>query len=665
MADAPRLLLLELVTTDPWAWNGRQFPHVAGLVRGAGGAARWLWYGVTFEATADARGLDLAPRLDDEGRTHLDAALAAFAPTHVLLSHPPGEALAERLRRGAPGAALRVAGEVEQGNTGADPEERLARAAWVLDWLGAPRDRELPGAGYLVGAAEPWYGAEPGNDAARSVRLPLVVTGGVACDDARPLGDNPFYADTAAGGWADWTGCAFCTTSRRATCDPAADPVGVALAQILAAGRTGGAGGRRSGLFQLVDARLVHHLPRLFEGLLASGAPPGTYEIAPRLDALLAAEAGLRALLPRLAGSGHVLRVGRLGAESLSDAENARLHKGLTLALFDDAARLLRALAHDYPTAFQWDGTFAYISFTPWTTLDDLAVVMRAGLERGLGERDGWLFTPVELWRGSPLTARAGAEGDLVAPAFEDPAWLYEPSLGGVDTRPMTPWRFRDPRVDVAFRLIVRGAAAAFAPDWPPTVFEGDALYGWMLAERDRRGLARLRPAWFAQAVVRALGAATGRPDPREIAAAAFDAVAALPEALAPLAESQGAAPAAACPAPRASRVLQAALDALPSLADVRLIDARFAGAGGALRVDVTLRGAPLALRLEPAAAEGSCLFRMGPLAVSHERDTPVRHPDDVRTLRRLVEAYLRLAGRVAPELLPGAKGQGAGRDSA
>jgi hypothetical protein len=103
--------------------------------------------------------------------------------------------------------------------------------------------------------------------------------------------------------------------------------------------------------------------------------------------------------------------------------------------------------------------------------------------------------------------------------------------------------------------------------------------------------------------------------------------------------------------------VLQAAIDTLPSLSAVRLSEVRCAPARGHLRLDATVGGTPLVVLLEPARPGASCLFRLGPFAVSHERDTPLRHPDEARTLRRLIEAFVRLAGRVAPELLPDADG--------
>lgn len=662
-----RLLLIELVTRDPWAFNGRYFPFVAGCARAAGVEVQWLWFGVAFATEPTDSGLLVVPVLDDEGARRLVETLASWQPTHVLTSHPLGGTLARRVREHAPEAALTTA--VDLGHPDgppategpAQPEWPASRVAGLCDWLGLDAALFTAGGGYLVGAAPPWYGALPGNRAAVEAQPPQVVVGGVACDDLRPLAENPFFATVATGPLADWRGCAFCTTLRVPTSDPTADPVEVALAQIVEAGRSGLIGGRRSGVFHLHDVRLFRHLDRLFDGLLAAGAPAAAYELTPRVDRLLEAEDTLQALLPRLEATGNVLRIGRLGAETLVDAENQRLHKGLTQGQIDHATALLKRLLATHPKAFGWDGTFAYIAFTPWTTLADLAALLDAALERGLSEREGWLVTPLELRRGSPVLRRAEADGDLLVPTFEDPAWLYEPSQGGIDTASFVPWRFRDPRVGLAFRLVVRFAAASFTDTWPATVFAADPLYAWLVAEANRRGVPLKRPALFAREVVRGLAespeASASRNveglTPEGVATAALDRVAALPAPAEGPTPSETESQPGLTPAPRARRLLQAAIATLPSLRAIRLAEVGTSGVRGHLRVALTLGPLDVNLELEPRVLAKPCCFRVGPFDVSHGRDTPVRNPDDLKTLRRLVEAYVRLAGRSAPELLP------------
>lgn len=659
-----RLLLLEFVNRDPWAWNSRYFPHVAGLARAAGVEVLWLWLGTEFAMQRAGGVLEFSATLPPDDLAHLAEAVRSFVPTHVLASHPLATELAACVCAAEPSPGLRCWADVMArpeppgAALGPDlrpfallPEWAASRTDWLAAWLAPDSAGPLIAGRYLVGSAEPWYGALPGNEAARATRPPLVVVGGVECDDPRPIAENPWYRDVDLAGCVASTGCAFCTTYRGPTSAPGDDPVQTALAQLTAAARSGPAGGRFSGLVHLHDARLFGHLERFVAAVAAAGLPRTTFVVSPRVDRFLAAGPELLRVLPTVAACGHVLRVGRMGAESLVDAENARLHKGLTLAQLDEAVALLLRLARQFPTAFASEGTFAYIGFTPWTTLDDARALIERAIERHLPPRDGWLYTPLELRRGSAITERARREGDLLQERFPDPAFAYEPALGGISTGSLVPWRFRDPRTALLFGLAVRYVAATFRADLPDAVLADDPLYLDLLAQARQRALPFRRPELFARDVAALLAAAPELPDAHALLEAALDLRAANPVD-ANDDEPQAGAARAIVPSPRARRLCEAALGAIPALKGVVLREAGSNG-GDVLRLDVALDGAPYRLDLLRRGATLRCLFRTGHFDAVHGAETPVRDPDHARTLRLLVDAFERLAARNAPDLLP------------
>jgi len=658
------LLLLEFVNRDPWAWNSRYFPHVAGLARAAGVEVLWYWLGTDFALARIEGALEFAAALPPSDLTTLGEAVGAFQPTHVLTSHPLADELAACVRGPVSAPSLRCWADVTspRAETGAGPERdeppgaappewAAARTDWLAAWLAPEPAGPLVAGHYLVGAAEPWYGAEPGNEAARAVRPPLVIVGGVECDDPRPIALNPAYRDVDLSHCAATTGCAFCTTYRGPTSEPGDDPVRTALAQLSAAARSGRAGGRFTGLVHLHDARLFGHLECFVAAVIAEGLPRSTFVLSPRVDRFLAAAPELERALPALSAAGHVLRLGRMGAESLVDAENARLHKGLTLTQLDDAVALLARLTRRFPTAFDWEGTFAYITFTPWTTLDDARALIDRAIERGLPPRDGWLYTPLELRRGSAVTELARGAGDLLQERFPDAAFLYEPALGGISTGSLVPWRFRDARTGLLFALAVRYVAATYRAVLPDAVLADDPLYQEVLAEGGRRGLPFRRPELFARDVGALLATSGEPPDVRDLLYAALDLRAAHPVEPSDDERSSLAAPAVA--SPRARRLCAAAVAAVPALRGLTVREVTTGGEGGALRLELALGGVPYRLDLLPRGASPRCLFHTACFDVVHGAETPVRDPEHAQTLHLLIDAVERLARRHAPELLP------------
>lgn len=678
MADAParrrRLLLVELVTRERWVFDSRSFPFVQGLARSLGDETRWLCFGGTLTIRKPSPGvvdqfLHLAP--EDVGV--LARHVEELQPTHVLLSHNLApDALAVLTARGSGSALLStsdhrcppgvtslrswIAAAPDLGSRPASAwERRLAAAAerswsmtrtdWLLRWLGvAPGSSPLFGR-YLVGSVEPDYQAVMANEAARRFQPHLLVLGGTACDHRRPVSANPRYAGLDLSDCSQPDGCAFCTWYRGPMSDLSADPVAVALAQLRRVLETTGGRDRCCGAFDLLDARLFPVVDRFLERVVPLGLPPSRFHFEPRIDRALRQAPRLERALRTAAAAGHSIALFRMGAENLVAAENARFNKGLSLAQLDAGLDRLAELSRRFPASFAYDPTLGFITCTPWTTLATLERNVARAIDRGLDPKGIWLYTPLQLFRGAPITRLAERDG-LLAPAFADLSLLYEPAVNNASFDSFLPWRFRDDRVGAAFALMVRFAAAALRGTYPDDVFAGDPLYARLLAQTAAPG-ALDRPDFFAReavAAARQLAAPVDRERLLDLALARY--LAALP-GRAP--EPAHDAPAAPTPAGRAAaartnrlreRLASGGSRATAAARGIRVDDVRSVPDDpSTLEVRLLLDGRPYVLYFADAGPARPSFFRTRHHKVTFGDGTPPDSPDDVGRLRRFAEA--------------------------
>ncbi len=529
---------------------------------------------------------------------------------------------------------------------------RLGRTDWFLDWLGEDRASAPDFGGYLAGSARPVYRARVANELGREFRPSILLMGGIACDHRKELRSNPCYDGLdLLPGTVD-VGCAFCTYYRGPTSSPRLDAVELAASQLAAILDDRGPDGRFFGTIDVHDVRLFGRLDEFVDQLERLRFPPCTFVFSPRVDRFL--EARLDDVLPRFERGGWVLAIYRMGGESLVDATNARFNKDLTLAQLDAGRELWQRLKREHPRAFAYDETLGYITYTPWTTLEELAWQFGAARQRGFHEEDVWIYTPLELQSQSGVTLLAKREG-LAQERFDDPAFLYKVYLNNIALDSMTPWRFRDERAGVAFRLIVRYCAAVTRAHNPDAVFDGDELYARVRARVDALGADRPTPGAFALAAVQALLAEPGALPDRllDLALAAAD----VPRAPAPPSEAAGQArptdaSATAGPDPRWDRATRRV---------ARWAEAKLPGVRVALRA-ATSEGAWLTVNVgdlayelhvqERGSAPRPCFLATERLELSHARETPISkaHLPHVRLLAKAFEHVLAKASEPTRE---------------
>ncbi len=453
-----RVILLEFLTTDRLDQDGSiSFPFLSGLARDLGVPCRWICFGYDPALQRPDRfsvGLDAC---DTEGVCEV---VRAHGATVVVVSAGITTDLRRAIASALPG--VRVVSLV--GRTPWPSREMVA------DLLGLDPGGGGQGRWHLQDVAQPGYRCELLNPLARTVRPFVYVSTGPECVYSRPLSRNPVFAPLAAKGVDLGNACSFCVRGepRGMLSTP---PVTLIVRQIRAAARELPRE-RRSNTYVVRGIPLFFRLRAFADALLAEPLAPSTFLFSARADEVLRMAPVLDEVLPRLARAGHAVHVASLGAENFSDSENQRFNKGITTAQLEQLVAHIRRWESEWPRAFSFfaHGGFGHITFTPWTSLDDLeqnfAAMVRMGLEFGalfMGSR-------ALLREGTPLALLAARDG-LIAERFEDEAMarvVLAGCLKNAEEREI-PWRFAHREVATIYSTILRALPqlAAFIQDDP------------------------------------------------------------------------------------------------------------------------------------------------------------------------------------------------------
>ena len=384
-----------------------------------------------------------------------------FPARRVLFSFRPADSLWGRIQAAHPGASARFLSdeEVRAEAPAEDPRPAALPSGDValLRWLGVMPRAGMPS--FLE--AEPDFGFAAGNREAREMPPLAFVIGGEECVYRRSVASNPAYAGVDLAGCRT-EGCAFCVSGGREPGDAepmtAASAVEGAMRQILAFYRTYPLpdGGVRPRL-RMSGQQLLLEVEALAARMTELKAPPTDLLFDGRIDYLLRLEPRLRAAAGRLKGTGHKIHVCLVGLENFSGDELLRLNKGVTPAQNLAAIRALRRIERDHPAEFGFEehGGLSTILFTPWTSLEDLALNFAVARHFRLEKLCGKLLTSrVRLYERLPLTALARRDG-LLVDGYDDEALdtarrnFYPDELA---------WRFRHPEVEAVSRVATRMA---------------------------------------------------------------------------------------------------------------------------------------------------------------------------------------------------------------
>lgn len=445
-----QLLLVEFVAVDQ-PKRALLFPYVAGWCRSEGISCEWVRYG----SGADRR-RELEPQGPGVGLSAFDLQdlhrrLVESSPGHVLFNERPQAPVTQMLESLGEGIPYAVLGEGLLDEDVASIGEGLTdKVGRLRGFLGLPEGTNPDEPVIRAGAAEFSYAM--GNSEAQGTQRLTYLVRELGCSHRLRVSDNRDYSGLILPEGSRYWGCTFCALPRFF---PMVTVPWDKLAADVRALRDHLAGTEEQCVVRLIgniSRRFIEELTRFLPEIEDFGA---TWQLDIRTDQLVALEADLGSLLATLKGSGHRIQFATIGLESLVQSELDRFCKGVTVEENLRGVAAFLRLAAAYPESLVMDEQecFSTITYTPWTTLEDL----RGGIQ--LADSSGlesllptMLSSRLRLMPGRPITLLAQSQG-LVSEAFFDPA--YETSLVKMYD-PEVPWRFGDPRVDPVCRILVR-----------------------------------------------------------------------------------------------------------------------------------------------------------------------------------------------------------------
>ncbi|HOU52975.1 MAG TPA: hypothetical protein PLQ97_03515 [Myxococcota bacterium] len=536
-----RLVLLECVTLLRQRVDRAQlFPFWEGWAQDRGIPVRWVCVGGRGELEpAGQSWFRPVVNLEEDDARRLCEDLRRWGATHILANEELATEWTRRLTGAIPGISIigglrspemtawtdRIREEADRagtmparwrGDSAYTQIDVWQRERWLSRWIGLqdPEARDGPAGRRVADVAEPRYDAEMFNEAATRLEPMIRIVGGVFCDWTAPLRDNPAYRGVDLSESSRDFGCAFC--AMRTPSPATGDPIDLAERQFRRLLSAGTRPARDSGRYDFYDIRLFLRIDEWVARATALGIPPSEFCFSPRVNHVLQARDRLRKALPLCAAHGYVVRLFRIGAENVSEAEQERFNKGVSTDQIEEALALFREFESRWPGTFQATQPLAFITFTPWTTLDEVRLLLEKAVRWRFPPRGRWLFCTLEMDRDQPITALARAAGDLVVPQFEDPAFLYSSSVAGFLHPSQVAWRFRDRRVATYHAVLVR-YCAALERAFPDTVFHGDPLYQEIQDRIREDGGRAATPLAFAQTLVRALDEDPSLTDPGDL----------------------------------------------------------------------------------------------------------------------------------------------------
>ena len=443
MVHTSRILLVEFATVDRFHC-AMMFPYLQGAALNAGLEVRWIRFGVKAASRLKQAGPG-AP-LPEEDLEALGAAVEDFGPSRILFGHQPAPKVIAAVRDS--GTTVDCAFLADSSELSGDDACPGLGERSCLTWLGLDAT-----GGPLADRVDPNFGWIPGNELAQQARpLPFLLCG-PECRYSRRVADNPAFDGVDLEGCVNTDGCAFCRTTRGGG-RWASAPLDLARRNLEAVRDTHPPWPGRP-RYRLTGEQLFAQVDKLAALVLELGLEPGDLLLDSRADRIEKFAPRLRQAAASLAGSGHTLQICLVGLENFSPPELRRMNKGLTAATLARAVDLLQQLEADHPESFglREYGGFSTILYTPWTTLEDLALNLQMVALFELSPLCGKLLSSrLRLYNDLPLARLARRDG-LLTEALTDPALdtarrnFYPDEL---------PWRFANPEVELVNRVTTR-----------------------------------------------------------------------------------------------------------------------------------------------------------------------------------------------------------------
>jgi hypothetical protein len=373
----------------------------------------------------------------------------------LIISEKLEDELQDEIERACPQAKIENLAEA--------PNERIVSwpAAWLPGFLETGRSDDA----WLVDLENPLYDCQAVNAQPGHPKPPVHVSAGVDCAYRRRLRDNRFFKDIQLPEEVRPFGCSFCFSTQDLSYPFKTPAIELAVRQCTAALQAEGNCLSKDS-FVINGAPVFSRLGEFFEAILQHPFPPSRFFFGCRVDDLIKQAVTIENLLPRLQVAGHSINIFNLGIENFSQDENDRLNKGLSPQQIEEGDRLIRRLEQAFPDTFQFSklGGYGLILFTPWTTVEDLAINMdHLRRFKGIGDKGFVLTSKLQILSESAIRYLAERDG-LIMESF-DGFHLYDSGCIFRHDQREVPWRFLNPEVARLYRIASRIAPLEKFPE--------------------------------------------------------------------------------------------------------------------------------------------------------------------------------------------------------
>jgi hypothetical protein len=207
--------------------------------------------------------------------------------------------------------------------------------------------------------------------------------------------------------------------------------------------------------FMLTGTIIFLKIGEFFNHVLKMNLPPSEFYFSCRVDEFLSRSRDINNLLPEIRDKGHSIHIHNMGVENFSSAENERFNKGLNNRDILNACKIIKKFEQKYPETFffQKHGGFAFILFTPWTSVDDLKENLKMAKFIGIDPDSYFFMSRLQLLEGRPITLLAERDG-LVINSSMDMAF-DSGCITNWDQKEI-PWRFQNPETAVIYHILSR-----------------------------------------------------------------------------------------------------------------------------------------------------------------------------------------------------------------
>lgn len=423
------LVLIEILPADRFKdYRSEWYPFIQAGARSRGLRTKWLVVGPGVCGRAHFV-FDLAPN----HRSALFRRLAELEPRSLFVNERLSEELWRELRRRHPDASMKMITEEVQWRHLLAEEHDLRLVEEIIACPEHDREVLLPESLEHVGFTHLMAGPE--------------------CLYSRPLGKNPYFRDVDLSRCVHDRQCSFCCgVPKRPLSLPAEE---VALRQVAAVEQTAPSLRRSEPREYVVHgAALWMRVDRFFKGLVAMKARPSAFFFSCRVDEILRMARRVESILPSIDESGHSINLGNVGLESFSACENERFNKGISRAQIEEVIELLHRWERDHPRSFRFSkhGGFGFITFTPWTRLEDLMDAVRGleALSRRFPPTMLALKARLQLLPHRPLTELARRDGLLTEGTDDSP---FDSGCITSWEEDEISWRFKNDDVATIYRI--------------------------------------------------------------------------------------------------------------------------------------------------------------------------------------------------------------------